>query len=143
MMMRGHGLMEGTAGKRGVINDTLRELLIGILAAGAMFQAAGVWFVKNRVSYSAGLWIGTGLALFLAWHMWKSIDEALDLGETGAQKRMRGQAAFRYLVIVMVLAVLMYTEGASPLAAFLGVMSLKVAAYLQPVTHKVILKLRR
>ena len=102
-----------------------------------------IWFVKNKVSYSLGLWIGILLAGFLAWHMWKTIDEALDMGEAGAQKIMRKQSMIRYIVIIVVLAVLMCTEAANPLAAFLGVMTLKVAAYLQPVTHKAISKLRR
>ena len=125
------------------IDTTLKELLIGILAAGVLFQLTIVWFVRSKSSYSAGLWIGVLLAAFLAWHMWKTIDEALDWGEAGAQKLMRKQSLIRYIVIIVVLAVLMCTEAANPLAAFLGVMTLKVAAYLQPVTHKAISKLRR
>lgn len=135
--------MEESAGKPGKINDTLQELLAGILAAGVVFQATVVWFVKDKASYSAGLWIGVMLAAFLAWHMWRTIDEALDMGEAGAQKIMRKRSAMRYGAVILVLAVLMCTEAANPLSAFLGVMTLKVAAYLQPVTHKVILKLRR
>ena len=131
------------AEKKIKIDITLRELLIGIAVAGFFFQVTIIWFVKNKVSYSLGLWIGILLAGFLAWHMWKTIDEALDMGEAGAQKIMRKQSMIRYIVIIGVLAVLMCTEAANPLAAFLGVMTLKVAAYLQPVTHKAISKLRR
>jgi hypothetical protein len=93
--------------------------------------------------YSIGLWIGVGLALFLAWHMWKTLDEALGLGAAGAQKVMRKQSLLRYGAVIAVLGILMWGKFASPLAAFLGVMTLKVAAYLQPITHKVVLKIRR
>ncbi len=135
--------MTRAAGKPEKINETLKELLAGIGAAGVLFQAAGVWLVKDRLSYSLGLWIGILLAGFLAWHMWRSIDTALDLGEAGAQKLVRRHSAVRYGLIVFVLAVLMLSRAANPLSAFLGIMTLKVAAYLQPFTHKVILKLRR
>lgn len=142
MERKGHPMEEG-AGKERKGNDTLKELFIGIAVSGLLFQAVIVWFVKDRLSFTVGLWIGTALAAFLAWHMWRAIDRALDQGETGAQKLMRTQFAVRYGVIIVVLGVLMCTEAANPLSAFLGVMTLKVAAYLQPVTHKAILKLRR
>lgn len=125
------------------IDTTLKELFIGIVTAGILFQVTIVWFVKNKASYSAGLWIGALLAAFLAWHMWKTLNEALDLGAEGAEKIMRKQSLLRYGAVILVLAVLMCTEIVNPLAAFLGVMTLKVAAYLQPITHKVISKLRR
>lgn len=135
--------MEENVEKQGKISETLLELLVGIAAAGILFQVTLVWFVKDRFSYSVGLWIGILLAVFLAWHMWKGIDSALELGEAGAQKTMRTQSLIRYAVVILVLGVLMCTEAANPLSAFLGVMTLKVAAYLQPVTHKAISKLRR
>ena len=113
------------------------------MAAGILFQIALVWLVKNKLMYSIGLWIGVGLALFLAWHMLKTLDEALGLGAAGAQKVMRKQSLLRYGAVIAVLGILMWGKFASPLAAFLGVMTLKVAAYLQPITHKVVLKIRR
>ena len=132
-----------SAEKTKKINDTLLELGAGIVAAGILFQIALVWLVKNKLMYSIGLWIGVGLALFLAWHMWKTLDEALGLGAAGAQKVMRKQSLLRYGAVIAVLGILMWGKFASPLAAFLGVMTLKVAAYLQPITHKVVLKIRR
>jgi len=121
----------------------LKELLAGIVGVSIVFQSTVVWFVQDRLSYSAGLWIGTALAAFLAWHMWKTLDEALGLGEADAQKKMRIQALLRYGVVVAVLGAVMCSGAANPLAAFLGVMTLKAAAYLQPFTHKAISKLRR
>lgn len=129
--------------KNDAAKTTLKELLIGIIAAGAVFQATVVWLVERKLSYTAGLWLGVLLAAFLAWHMWKTLDESLDLETAGAEKNMRKQSLIRYGIVIAALAVLMCSEAANPLAAFLGVMTLKVAAYLQPFTHKVISKLRR
>ncbi len=135
--------MEEAGKGRKTIPDTLAELFAGITASALLVQGVIVWLVKDRLSYSIGLWIGAALAAGLAWHMWRTLDQALDLGEAGAQKQMRRQSALRYGVVILVLGVLMMTQAANPLAAFLGIMTLKVAAYLQPVTHKVIIRLRR
>ena len=124
-------------------NETLKELIIGILFMSIIFQSSIVWFVEDKIGYSVGLWLGTAVAVFMAWHMWKTIDEVLDLGAGGAQKIMRKNSLIRYLVVTIVLVALMITKVANPLASFLGIMTLKVAAYLQPFTHKVISKLRR
>ena len=51
------------------IPETLKELFTGILAALFLFQVTIVWLVKDRFSYSLGLWIGGMLAAALAWHM--------------------------------------------------------------------------
>ena len=130
-------VMEEEGKGRKTIPDTLAELFAGITASALLFQGVIVWLVKDRLSYSIGLWIGAALAAGLAWHMWWT------LGEAGAQKQMRRQSALRFGVVILVLGVLMMTQAANPLAAFLGIMTLKVAAYLQPVTHKVIIRLRR
>jgi len=124
-------------------NETLKELIIGILFMSIIFQSSIVWFVEDKIGYSVGLWLGTAVAVFMAWHMWKTIDEVLDLSVGGAQKVMRKNTLLRYLVVTLALVALMITKMANPLAAFLGIMTLKVAAYLQPFTHKVISKLRR
>jgi len=124
-------------------NETLKELIIGILFMSIIFQSSIVWFVEDKIGYSVGLWLGTAVAVFMPWHMWKTIDEVLDLSVGGAQKVMRKNTLLRYLVVTLALVALMITKMANPLAAFLGIMTLKVAAYLQPFTHKVISKLRR
>lgn len=124
------------------INETLKELLLGILAFGVLCQAAGIWFVKDKAGYSLGLWIGTGLALLAAVHMWRSLDRGLELG-TDATGYMVKQNMVRYGVLIVAYGVLCVTEIGNPLAAFLGIMGLKAGAYLQPFTHKLLNKRRR
>lgn len=117
------------------INETLLELLIGILLFGMLCQLSIVWFVTDRTGYSVGLWIGVVLAGLSAVHMYRSLDRALDF-EASAARVIQKNSIIRYVVIVTVLAIIMITEAANPLAAFLGLMGLKVAAYIQPFTHK-------
>lgn len=125
------------------INETLAELMIGIFLWGIFWQAAGVWFVPDKVSCSLGLWLGVLTAELCALHMYRSLDRALDLSEKDAQKYMTSRSMMRYGLIIAALLVLMITEAGNPLCCFLGVMGLKAAAYLQPLLHKVMKKRRR
>ena len=125
------------------INETLMELFVGIFLWGLVWQAAGVWFVPDKFSCSLGLWLGVLTAEICAWHMYRSIDRALDFSEKDARKYMTSRSMMRYGLIIMVLLVLMITGAGNPLCCFLGVMGLKAAAYLQPPLHKMMKKRRR
>ncbi len=118
------------------INRALLELETGILFYGILIQIIGLFFAKDRLNFSIGWCVGILTACILAWHMWFTLDRALDIPED-AVKKVRLAAIVRYLVCILVLAVLMMTEWGNPLAGFFGIWSLKVAAYSQPFTHKV------
>ncbi len=125
------------------LNKVLLELLAAIVGCGVFFQAAGVWFVTDKIGYSTGLLIGILIALAMAVHMAWALDMAVDLERGEAEKRIRLHSILRYLFVTVMLAVVMYTGIANPLASFLGVMCLKVAAYLQPITHKFLQKIQK
>lgn len=125
----------------GRIDKTLLELSLGSIFWGILCQMTIVWFVEDKAGYSIGLWLGIILAVAAGIHMWWSLDRALDFMQDAAVKMMAKHNIIRYLVIVIVMALIMVSGFANPLAAFLGVMGLKVSAYLQPFTHKVCVKL--
>lgn len=122
------------------IDKTVFELAIGIVCWGMICQMAFVWFVQDKNGYSAGLWIGVFLALAAAVHMWWGLNKALDFPQASAVKAMTKYNIIRYFLIVLVMAFLMVSGFANPLSAFLALMGLKVSAYLQPFTHKIISK---
>ena len=119
------------------VNESLPELMLGILVWGLICQLTGVWFLQNKVSYSVGLWIGVLLGEILAYHMAWGLNRSLGLGEKDAGSAGVKYGMIRYGIVLIVLGVLMVTEIGNPLSAFLGVMGLKVAAYMQPFTHKI------
>ncbi len=118
------------------LSDVLPDLWAGILLYGVLCEIVGLIFVKDRLFYSIGLIAGIVCALFMATHMAWSLNQAMDMAEGDAVKKMQVHNIFRYLIVVIVFFLLLFTKLGNPLAAFLGVMGLKVAAYLQPVTHK-------
>lgn len=117
------------------INRALVELWIGILVTGLLCQFIGMWFADNKVLYSVALWIGIVLGLITVVHMYRTLDRALDLGAE-AQKVVTSANLVRYGCIVIVFLVVLLTKALNPLITFMGLMSVKVAAYLQPFTHK-------
>lgn len=118
------------------VNRTLLELQAGIVFVGIICELLGLCFVKEKGSYSLGLWIGVILAFANAFHMWWSLDRNLSLSESAAVSKMIRANVLRYIAIVVVMVIVITTKVGNPLAAFLGIMSIKVAAYLQPITHK-------
>lgn len=67
--------------------------------------------------------------------------DSMDMAESGRTRRIALQYVLRYLVVVAVFFATAYFEIGNVIVAFVGVMGLKVGAYVQPFTHKVILKL--
>lgn len=51
--------------------------------------------------------------------------------------------AIRYLVVVVVFIAVSWLQIANVLTLFAGIMSLKLAAYLQPIMHKLFAKFKK
>ena len=124
------------------INDTLLDLLIGILLWGILCQVIPIWFLSDKLKYSIGLWIGTITAGVVAYRMWWAIDQAVNTDRGGAEKMIRMHGIVRYILIVLVLGLVYYLNIGDVFSAFLGIIGLKVAVYIQPFTHKLCLKLQ-
>lgn len=127
-------------GKVGRIDRTLLELWTGIAAMGILGQTV-VFFVDRKLYYTLGWWAGILISMFMAWHMWRSIDRGLELGEAGAPKYLTSANLIRYIIVAASYIAVAVFDFGNPIAAFFGILMLKVAAYLQPFTHKAFIKL--
>lgn len=125
------------------INDALPELVLGILIYGIIVELAGVWFVADKLRYSSGLLIGISLAVGMAINIAVVIRDAVEIyGEDGAKNRVIIKSVLRYLIVVVVFFMMMKYNLGNLFSAFIGVLGLKISAYLQPFTHRTILKLQ-
>ena len=127
--MRGSGIMLRR------LNDALPGLVLGIIVYGAAVFLAGIWFVPDKLRFTTGLAIGIALACGMAVNM------AVVLREAKARSKIIARSVTRYLVVVIVFFVMMKWELGSLPAAFIGVLGLKISAYLQPLAHRFISKL--
>ncbi len=121
------------------IDETVRELWLGILLWGCVCGLVLVWFVERRLRMAFGIFLGCVAACAGVYHMRVSIERALLLGD-GARKYMTGRSWMRYGAFLLLFAVIALTDVASPLAAFLGLMGMKVSAYMQPAVHKALVR---
>lgn len=120
------------------------ELILGILVYGILAELIGVWFVADKVAYTIGLVVGILTACGMAINMASVILDTMDgyTGEANAKVRVAAKAALRYCIVAVIFMVMAKFEIGNFYASFIGVLGLKVSAYLQPFTHKVILKLQ-
>jgi len=125
------------------LNDALPGLVLGIVIYGIVVELVGVWFVEDKLRYSTGLLIGIVIAIGLAINIAQVIRDAVEIyGADGARNRLIIKSVLRYLVVVVVFFVMMKFNLGNLATAFIGVLGLKVSAYLQPFAHKVILKIQ-
>lgn len=123
-------------------NRTLLEMHIGMLFFGFLCQGAGglcalggVKALQDQRDYSFSLWFGVVLAMLSAIHMYRTLDRSLDQGEAAVKLIIKGYG-IRYVLIVLIMLIIIMTKIMNPLVVFLGYMSLKVTALMQPITHK-------
>lgn len=114
----------------------LFDLWIGIAILGILILGIGVWFVKNPLSYILGLLLGLVTAAVLAKHMHSTIEKAMARDDGKFATRMRLYTIMRYGIVIVVLVVACISPYTNPIATFIGTLTLKLAAYLQPLTHK-------
>lgn len=127
------------------INDALPGLVGGIILYGAVIELVGVWFVNDKLSYSIGLWYGVAIAAGMAINLATVIYDAVASGGEGkrANRRIIAKSLLRYAVVAVLFFVLGIFNFGNLLMAFIGVLGLKISAYMQPALGKFIGKFRR
>lgn len=119
-------------------NQTLVELVIGIFCFGAVCQIVGIFFTHDQLAYAVSLWIGIIAAVGMAIHMNYTINKVLAYDEGTAEKVARSSYFLRYGCAMVLLGVAAVTGVTNLIVTFLGIMGLKIGAYLQPFMHKLL-----
>ena len=122
-------------------NNILVELLSGIISLGVLIQIIMAIAFENYLYNAIGLWTGIGIACFIAIHLKRSIEDSLDLGVEGAAKHARTAYATRTAITLVVIGIVIYFKVGNPFTVVLGIFPLKLSAYLQPLIHKIFLKI--
>lgn len=110
---------------------------------GIIMQIICLIIPGDHLKMTVGLWIGVIAGIAMLIHMRNSLNEALDLGEEGAQKYMQKSYAIRYAAVVIGFIALTYLDIVNFITLLLGIMGLKVSAYLQPIAHKLFQKFQK
>lgn len=135
------------------INPTMVELIIGILIFGifgvivflGLYMASVPvegFFDDSIFQIIIGFIIGIIFSLILIIHMTASVERALEMGEQGALKHTRIMYIVRMAALIIVFAIMLLLGVGNVFALLFGLLSLKLSAYMQPITHKVISRLK-
>lgn len=119
---------------------TLKEMLTGIVILAVLVVGIGIWFAGDcKLSYALGVLLGGTAASGFLLHMYRSLDEMLDLDPDTAKKYARRKSVTRLVMMGLVVGLSgVFPDIFHPIGVILGIMTLKFCAYLQPSVHKYI-----
>ena len=122
--------------------QTLCELIIGTFFCVLLFMFGNL-VVENHIAYTLGLILGGAVSVGMSFHMYSSLQKAVLYDSENARKKMQISSLIRMIFIVIALVVsVILPQYISLIGVALGILSLKFSAYLQPLTHKVLKKIR-
>ena len=120
------------------INRTGIELIIGNVIYYILGQILILIFADRKLKVSMGFILGVVISVLMTFHMTIAIEQAMSFNERGADRHVKKTTAARMILCFIALIVIGITQVGDIVAALFGVMALKVSAYLQPLTHKVL-----
>ncbi len=119
---------------------TFQELLIGIAVFAVLFSIPGLFLKMHKSAYYLGLGLGILVSVLMSISMYSTIEKSLRMDQKSAVNYTKRNSLFRLLLIIVVLLAAVYIHSINIFTVVLGVLSLKLSAYLQPLTHKVFSK---
>ena len=121
-------------------NETLLDLFFGCLAYSILLEVVGLLLVPNKGSYSAGLFLGTAVAIGLGISMARGLEKCLVMEESKARKSMTMRSMMRLLVMLVVALAGMKWKAISFPGVIIGILGLKISAHLHMYTNLYITK---
>ncbi len=133
------------------INPTMVELVIGIGAYGIVvlilmtvlqlcFGVVEKVFNDNFIFVVIGFLLGIGISIILVLMMTRTIENIVYGGEHDAKKQSVIGSITRTGIVIAAIVILLVTHIGNVFALLFGLFGLKLSAYLQPITHKIIKK---
>lgn len=111
-------------------NETLRFLMLGVAISNVIIAIPVSIFSHDRIYNLIGLLIGFIIAEAMSIHMAYSIEEAIDYGENGAQKKMRSSSIIRYVCECAGVVLCAVLKIGDPIFCILGIFTLKLGVYI-------------
>lgn len=116
---------------------TLVEVVLGIVIVGVILGVITL-FTERKVYNLLGSIYGSGIAIVLSVHMWITVNRAFELIADDVSRYITKNYVMRMCIAAFLMLVIIYLNFGNYLFAMAGIFSLKVSAYLQPLTHKLL-----
>ena len=133
------------------INPTMLELIYGILAYSVVvlilmtvlelgFSIIEKVFNDSFLLVLTGFLLGIGISIVLVLLMTRTIENIVYGGGYNAKKESVTGSIIRSGIVIVAIVILLITHIGNVFALLFGLFGLKLSAYLQPITHKLIKK---
>lgn len=113
------------------------ELILGIVLYFLAGEVLVLLFAQRKLYETIGFVAGVLASLAMIVHMAYSIETSVSMGEEEALKHIRIAYIIRIIIALAVFGILFFFKLGDVVATLFGMLSMKVAAYIQPITHKV------
>ena len=111
--------------------DTKNLMMIYMILFSLIMEIVGILVIDDKIGYTVGLLFGLIFSILKLMLMQNSIKKSLTMPEGKAQKYANVQYMIRYVLTGVVLVVAALESSINLLGVFLGLLSMKVAAYMQ------------
>lgn len=118
------------------VNATVKQMVMVILMYALIGMMLILMFGRTNYSYFVGFVIGIVISIAYVFHMYSSLDKALDMDENSALNKVRKSYGIRVVATLVIMVLCIELNIGNPIFMLFGLISLKVAAYLQPFTDK-------
>ena len=116
--------------------ETYLDLVIGILLCGVLSAILGMIITRGDLRYLIGAIVGTIFALVMITTMMVSIQKSVQMDTHQASRNMIKSALIRYVATLVILYVMIKLSMSAFIAALVGFLSSKFAAFLQKPIHE-------
>ncbi|MBP3888856.1 MAG: ATP synthase subunit I [Cellulosilyticum sp.] len=111
--------------------DTKNLMIVYMILFSLIMEIVGILVIDDKIGYTVGLLFGLIFSILKLMLMQNSIKKSLTMPEGKAQKYANVQYMIRYVLTGIVLLVAALEPSINLLGVFLGLLSMKVAAYMQ------------
>ena len=118
------------------LDETYLDLVIGILLCGVLSAILGMIITRGDLRYLIGAIVGTIFALVMITTMMVSIQKSVQMDTHQASRNMIKSALIRYVATLVILYVMIKLSMSAFIAALVGFLSSKFAAFLQKPIHE-------
>lgn len=116
-------------------SETLLDLIVGCIIYSLVFELIGLLVVENKGAFSLGLLVGTMASIGLSLSMYRSVEKVVTMAPDRASRSMTLASILRMLVILAVAWLGMHFTWISFPGILIGILGLKISAYLHVYTN--------
>lgn len=115
----------------------LKELYIGIVIYALIFALIGIIFMRPIWMYLVSIFVGAFGACFQAYSIYDTLDITLDLSENKAKNFAMFKSMTRLVICLVLMVVAILIHWTAFVGVTIGLLSLKVSAFLNPFVRKI------